>query len=570
MKARLRRYLRGVQQGKLVAGSLVKQAVERHFRDLKHGKKRGLRFDQDAAEHAVRFFESYLYHTTGRWAGRPFLLEGWQLFVICSLFGWKRKDGTRRFRIAYIEVARKNGKSTLAAGISCYCLIADGEVRAEVYSAATKKDQAKIVFHEAKRMIRSSAELKRFCKLLTHNVSVPETYSKMEALGADSDTMDGLNVHCVAIDELHAHKSRNMWDVLLTATGARTQPLIFAITTAGFDRQTVCWEVHEYSTQVLEGKVQDDAFFAFIATLDDGDWEDESTWIKANPNLGVSVMIQDLREECERVKNDPRNLNSFLRYKLNRWVEHYESWLTPEQWAANNHGPLDLEALKARPCVAGLDLAARKDTTSLVLVFPPEDPEDEHGLFEVLPFIFIPGDTIFERQKKERVPWTLWKKQGHVITTSGVVSDIREIIEKISQLDEEFNIGDLVFDRWQADLITPFLVDMGWSDDPEDDERHLIEFGQGFKSMSPACRIVEELALAGRLSHGGHPVLEYMMSCVALAQDDAENIKPSKRKSTGRIDAVVAMSMAVYHASLVPEDNRSRFEIDPDAEIICM
>ena len=305
-------YMHGVQEGTIPACQLVRLAVERHARDLETGAERGLRFDREAAGYALRFF-SFLRHSKGEWAGQPFALEPWQQFLIWAAFGWKRADGLRRFRTVYEEVPRKNGKTTMLAGLGLYLLTADGEPGAEVYSAATKRDQAKLSWTEAVRMRGASPSLSRMVQHFraSDNLSVEATASKFQPLGADADTMDGLNIHAALIDELHAHRTRAVVDVLNTATGSRRQPLIWEITTAGYDRNSVCYEHHEYSRQVLEGTVEDDSWLAWISTIDEGDdWKDESTWAKANPNLGISVKLDDLRRKAEQAKRMPSAQNA--------------------------------------------------------------------------------------------------------------------------------------------------------------------------------------------------------------------------------------------------------------------
>src|SRR5512139_1249755 len=290
-------YIDDVVAGRVVACHWVQAACQRHVDDLKHGAERGLHFDREAAEHVLKFF-TILKHSKGEWAGRPLVLEPWQQFLIWTLFGWKRADGTRRFRTAYIEVARKNGKSTIGAGVGLYLLAADGEPGAEIYSAATKRDQARITHLEAVRMVKASPMLRKRIRTFRDNLNIEGTASKFEPLGADADTLDGLNIHGAIIDEIHAHKTREVWDKLDTGTGARRQPLMFGITTAGYDRQSLCWTLNEYSKKVLDGVIEDDTFFALIYTLDDGDdWQDETTWIKANPNLKVSKKNDDLRRK---------------------------------------------------------------------------------------------------------------------------------------------------------------------------------------------------------------------------------------------------------------------------------
>ena len=327
------RYVEDVLAGRRVAGRWERAAVARHVRDMESGRDRGLWFDDGAGQHVLDFF-GFLKHSKGEWAGRPFVLEGWQALLLWSLFGWMQKDGLRRFRTAYIEIARKNGKSTLAAGIGLYLLDADGEPGAEVYTAATKRDQARIVHGEAIRMRDASRSLSARIQKFKDNLSVPSTASKYEPLGRDADSLDGLNVHGAIVDELHAHKNREMWDVLDTATGSRRQPLILGITTAGYDRKSVCWELHEYTEKVLSRVIEDDRHFGVVYGLDEGDaWEDEENWRKANPNLGVSKKWDDMRRKAARAKEAPAALNAFLRLELNVWTQVEKRWLDPEDWA---------------------------------------------------------------------------------------------------------------------------------------------------------------------------------------------------------------------------------------------
>ena len=364
-------YAQAVADGKIPAGNLIRLTCERHLKDLKTAKMRGLFFDADAARYVIKFY-SFLKHSKGEWAGCTFELQPWQQFIVGSLFGWKRADGTRRFRVAYVEVPRKNGKSTMLAGIGLYLLIADGEPGAEVYAAATKRDQAKIVWGEAAKMVKSSPALTK--RVTTYmgkgNMNFPALGSKFEPLGADSDTMDGLNVHAAIIDELHAHKTRDVWDVLDTATGSRRQPLLFAITTAGTDQTSVCYEQHERARKLLEGVIEDDAYFAFIACLDEGDdYADPATWAKANPNFGISVKEDDLRRKAKTAKESPSALNAFLRLHLNKWTQQVDRWIDLDVWD-QNAGIIKEEALAGRTCYGGLDLSSVDDMTAWVRYSP--------------------------------------------------------------------------------------------------------------------------------------------------------------------------------------------------------
>jgi phage terminase large subunit-like protein len=325
-------YIDDVLSGRRRECRWVRLACERHVRDLETGHERGLWFDERAARTVIAFF-GLLRHSKGEWAGQPVALEPWQQFHLCNLFGWKRDDGTRRFRVSYLEVGRKNGKSTMGAGVGLYLQAADGEPGAEIYTAATKRDQARIVHQEAVRMVKQSPALTRELRVFKDNIHSERTFSKFEPLGRDSGTLDGLNVHGAIVDEVHAHPNGDMWDVLQTATGARRQPLLYAVTTAGFDRQSLCWQFNDYTQKVVSGVLEDDNWHGLIYTLDDGDdWEDEANWYKSNPNLGVSKKLDDLRDKARAARGMPARLNGFLQKELNVWTQASTRWIDPEAW----------------------------------------------------------------------------------------------------------------------------------------------------------------------------------------------------------------------------------------------
>lgn len=524
----------------------VRLACERHVRDL---RRSDIYFDRDAAARALAFF-SLLQHSKGEWAGTRFRLEPWQQFIIASLFGWKRQDGLRRFRTSYLEVARKNGKTSLAAGLGLYLLVADGEPGAEIYSAATIRDQARLSHEEATRMAKASPSIRKIVRIFRDNIHIPDTASKFEPLGADADTIDGLNVHGAIVDEVHAHKTRDTWDKLETATGARRQPLLFAITTAGYDRNSLCWQLHEYTQKILDGIVEDDSFFGMIYTLDDGDnWEDEATWTKANPNLGVSKKWDDMRRKVARAREMPAALNAFLRLELDVWTQAESRWLDIERWRACG-GLVDEEALRGRRCYGGLDLSSTTDITAWVLVFPPEGPDE---LYRVLPRFFIPEDSIVLRSRRDRVPYDAWARAGLITPTPGNVVDYDYVLAQIDEDAQRFDIREIAFDRWGAASIQTALMERGGED-------WLVQFGQGFASMSPPMKELEKLILSRQIVHGGNPVLTWMADNLVARQDPAGNIKPDKEKSRERVDGMVALIMALDRALRHRESSRSVYE----------
>lgn len=526
-------YAESVTLGVRPAGELVRLACQRHLDDLQRRHGADIYFDERAADDAIEFF-SLLRHSKGEWAGTAFELADWQQFIVGSIFGWKRADGTRRFRTAYNEVARKNGKSTLSAGIGLYLAFFDGEGGAEVYSAATKRDQAKIVWSEAKRMVKATPELNQMITSFSNNLHVETTASKFEPLGADADTMDGLNIHGAIVDELHAHKDRRIVDVLETATSARRQPLIFYITTAGVDQTSVCYEFHTYAKQVLSGSAEDDSLFAFIATIDEGDdWQDEDVWYKANPNLDVSVKVDDLRSKAERAKAMPAQQNAFLRLHLDVWTQQHTRWIDLNLWDENAQ-PLDETALVGRDGYGGLDLAAVSDLTAWVMAFPrPDDPE----YVDLVCRFWCPERRLNDSSNRYRDQYRAWAQQGYLMVTPGDATDYGSVREDILRDAERFRIVDLNVDRlFQAHQLSSELENEGMT---------VFGMGQGYVSMASPVAEFHRRLLSRKLNHGGNPVLRWMADGVVVKQDPAGNLKPDKANSQSKIDGIVAAIMAL-------------------------
>lgn len=540
-------YAWGVRRGEIVACRYVRLAVERHFRDLETAGGRGLWFDRKAAEHAIGFFR-FLCHSKGEWAGQELRLEPWQQFIIWVLFGWKREDGTRRFRKAHLEVGRKNGKTTVGGGIGLYLMVADGEGGAEVYSAATKRDQAKLCHDEATRMVQASPALKSRITVFRNNLHIAGTASKFEPLGRDSKSTDGLNIHGLIKDEVHEWKDRDFNAKLDTAQGARRQPLSLSITTAGSSRVSICYEERELGIKVLEGLEENDALFCIIFTLDDGDdWEDEAAWAKANPNLGVSVKLDYLRQQVAEAKAKPSMLNQVLRYHFNIWTQAEQRWLSPDAWAACGAWPVEVERLSGRVCYAGLDLSSTIDLAAAALVFPPAE---EGEPYQALVRLFCPKDNIALRSKRDRVPYEAWERAGLLIATPGAAIDYGFIRKQINDDAARFEVKEIAYDRWGAAKLRQEL---------EDDGHTMIEFGQGFASMSAPTKELERLVIAGQLAHGNNPALAWMAANLVILTDPAGNIKPDKSKSIEKIDGMVALIMALARA-LVHQDTTSVYE----------
>jgi phage terminase large subunit-like protein len=496
----------------------------------------GCWFDLAAAERVRTFFRRFLRHSKGQWAGEPFELLDWQWEdVIAPLFGWKRGDGTRRFRRGYIAVPKKNGKSTAFSGLSLYLLCADNEPGAEVYSAAVDRDQASIVYNEAANMVDASPHLASRLKVVrsTKRIVFHRNRSVYKALSADVPAKEGLNAHAVLIDELHAQKTRELWDTLRYAGASRRQPLHLSITTAGYDRHSICWEQHVYAEKVLEGIIEDTSFFAYIsAAAEDDDWTDPEVWKEANPSFGITISAEQFAEDCREAQESPAKENSFRRYRLNQWTEQDVRWLSMAKWDACSAPPGDLEG---RDCYAGLDLGTTTDLSALVLVFPEEDDR-----YSVLPFFWVPAEGARQRERRDRVPYLQWIREGYIEATEGDVVDFDVIRKRINELAERYDIREIAVDRWNAVQLATQLDGDGFE---------IVAFGQGYASMNWPTKKLEELVLGGKLAHGGHPVLRWMASNVAIQQDAADNWKPSKKKSSDRIDGIVALIMAVDRAS---------------------
>ncbi len=528
-------YAEAVRRGDQVVNKWVRLAVERHFKDLETGHERGLWFDEEAAQHVIDFC-GFCSHFKGEWAGCHFEPEPWQQFLLWVLFGWMNEDGTRRFRTSYLEIARKNGKTFVGGAVGLYLCDPDGEPGAEIYTAATKRDQARLCHRDATQMVKASPLLRRRFNINKDNLHVEETASKFEPLGRDSDSTDGLNVHGAILDEIHAWKTRDLFDVIETATGARRQPLLFGITTAGFNRQSLCFELHEYLQKILDGIIEDDSFFGLIFSMDEGDdWKDEKNWVKSNPNLGVSVKIDDLRRKAKKAQETPAALNAFLRLHLNIWTQAETRWLDADKWRACSQ-VVDPAKLRGRRCYGGLDLSSTTDVSAWVKVFPPER-EDEP--YYVICNFFIPEDNMHERSRRDRVPYDAFVRQGYLATTPGTVIDYSFILDQIDRDAQDYDLMEVAFDRWGATKIIQELEELGLT---------VVQFGQGFASMSPPMKELETMILSQKIAHGGNPVLSWMADNVVARQDPAGNIKPDKSKSVEKIDGIVALIMGLDRA----------------------
>lgn len=498
----------------------------------------GCWFDEAAGQYVVDFFSEFLRHTLGEWAGRPFDLQPWQRDdVIMPLFGWRRGDGLRRYRRAYIEVPKKNGKSSLCAGLALYMLVGDGEPRAQIYGAAADREQAGIVFQEAASMVAAAAELAARLETVrsTKRIVDHRTGSFYHAISADSYTNEGLNAHAIIFDELHAQRTRDLWDTLRYATASRRQPLTVSITTAGYDRETICWEQHEYARGVAEGTIQDAAFFGYIrGAAEDADWTRPETWATANPSLGVTIRQDDMAEACAEARQSARKENAFRRYRLNQWVGHTEAWLSSESWSRGAE-PFDEAMLEGRRCYGGIDLARKRDLAAVVWVFPIGDS------YYLAPRFFLPRERVEEKERIDHVSYRSWARAGLVTLTDGDVIDYRVVRSRVLEDARRYRVAEIGYDPWNAELLCNQMLG-------DEDGLATIEVRQTFGSLGPATAEFERLLASGRLRHGGHPVLGWMAGHCVVREDANLNIMPSKRQSRSRIDGIVASIIGLGRA----------------------
>jgi phage terminase large subunit-like protein len=513
-------------------------------------------FSRKRADHAIYFIE-HLQHTNGRWAGQYFKLLPWQRQIITDVFGTLKADNTRRYRTVYIEMPKKNGKSDLAAGIALYLLAGDNEPGAEVYGAACDKEQAAIVYNVASQMVKMSPALSKRLKVRdsVKRIIYPKTNSFYRVISSDVKTKHGFNTHGVVFDELHAQPNRQLWDVLTEGAGAaRRQPLFFVITTAGVDRNSICWELHERARRILTGQVKpedDPTFYPVIYGPPDDeagkewDWEDEDNWKAVNPSLGETIQLEDMREDFKQAQLKVEKENLFKQLRLNIWVKQSIRWIRLSDWD-KCVGKIDLEELKGRGCYGSLDLSSSNDLTAEALVFPFPDQ-----FYKVLMRFWIPQDLAIKKEERDHVPYTRWIHEGFITPTPGNLIDYQFIRQRVNEDRAMFDLQELCYDSWGAvRLITDFREDGFVDDEKLACEGHplLIPFRQGYKSMSPPSKELINVMLNCKLEHGNNPVLRWNADNAVIEMDAAGNIKPDKAKATQRIDGIVALIMALDRA----------------------
>lgn len=548
------RYARGVLSGRIPACSLVKKACERQLDDLdRYGDGKRFIYDAEAGDRICWFIE-HLTHVKGELAGQEIKLEPWQVFILHTTFSWKTTEGIRRFRRVYIEVPRGNGKSSLSSGVALFCLCGDREPGAEVYSFATTRDQAKIVFGDAKEMARQNSKLKRAFDLqvLATSLYVPKTNSYFQAKSAEGSTLDGLNTHLAVIDELHAHKTRAVYDVVETSLGKRRNSLMWVITTAGFDTAGICYEVRSFVKQIHNKEAQDDSQFGIIYGLDEGDdWTSEEALQKANPNWGVSVRPEIITSLQAKAIARPSAANNFKTKHLDVWCSAASSWMDMPAWNLCRRS-IALSDFEGFDCYMGLDLGAKNDLTAKVLVFPVE--ENGRLNYYVFGTYYAPRAALLKSGNSQ---YDGWETLGYLKVTEGAVTDFNQIEADILEDCSRFRVKSVAYDPWQATQLATRLSD---NDVP------MVEYRNTVQNMSDPMKWLEALVQDKRLIHEGDPALTWMMGNVVAKRDFKDNVFPRKEVYENKIDGAVALIMAL--GLCVNEENAGAFqEYEADSEV---
>jgi phage terminase large subunit-like protein len=517
----------------------VRDACRRHLRDLQDGPARGLVWDTHELGETIRFYSEILRLNGGQFEGKPFILEPSQVFIVGSLFAWKRADGFRRFRGAYIEMGKGNGKSPLVAGAGLKMLVADREPRAEIYAAATKKDQAAILFRDAVAMVDQSPELDAALrrsggKGMEWNIADLSSGSFFRTVASD-DAQSGPRPHCAILDEVHEHKTGMMVEMMRAGFKFRRQPMLLMITNSGTDRNSVCWEKHQYATEVCAGTREDDEFFGYVCGLDEDDdpFHDESCWPKANPLLDVSVTREFLRGQVREALGMPSKESSVRRLHFCQWVESDNPIIGSEVWLAAAEDYHD-DLLLGRKCWGGLDLSSTTDLTAFVLLFAPSEADPK---WRQKSWFWLPEQNLDDKAHKDRVPYRVWRSAGWLTATSGAAVNKLFVLSHLVACCERYDVQAIGYDRWRIEDFKAMIEQEGV-------ELPLEPFGQGFQSMAPALDEYERLLVNRELRHDRNPIMTWNAASAVAEKDAAGNRKPTKERSTGRIDGFVAAVMA--------------------------
>ena len=534
----IRLYWERIQAGEIVACKRLKQQYAKLIDELDHPRDPWV-FDIERANRPIEFIETFCRHSKGKWIGQPVRLELFQKAMLQAIYGFVDKEnGLRRYREVFVLVGRKNGKSTLMSALGLYMMVGDGEGGAEVQCVATKRDQARIVFTEAVNMVSQSPALSKYIRKRKTDLYFPVTFSKFEPLASESHSLDGLNSHHVIMDELHAIKDRNLYDVMKQSMSAREQPILSMITTAGFVRECIYDDIYDYACKVLDGIIEDDRFLAFIYELDDrSEWTDFRMWEKANPGLGTIKNYDDLAANVERAKNDPNFLPTVLTKDFNVRETVAGAWLTFEQ--ANNEATFDIEELRDTYGIGGVDLSAITDLTSgAVIIMRPGDPQ-----LYVLSHSFMPEESVEVRSKEDKVPYDRWVERGLITTCPGNRVDYRYVTDWFNKLLTEYGISVywVGYDPWNSPVwVEDMEMRLGYVKG-----QNLIPVRMGAKTLSAPMKELKADLAAKRIIYNNNPVLKWALTNMSVEVDKNENIRPVKGKNKRqRIDPAVALIIA--------------------------
>jgi phage terminase large subunit-like protein len=540
------RYALDVVAKKIIAGKGVRLACQRHLDDLKHGHRRGLKWDIAAAMRAIEFFPDILRLPE---EGTPFILTAWEQFIVGSLFGWKKADGYRRFQIAFIEIGKGNGKTPLVAGILLYLMVADGERGAQCYTAATSREQADLCFQDAVKMVDASpalsARVQKSGIKKVFNLAHLASGSFLRPISSERKGLDGKRVQGAALDEVHEHPSAVAVDKIRAGTKGRRQPMIIEITNSGFDRTSVCWNHHEYSLKIVEGTLKDDGWFAYVCQLDTKDkWTDPKVWIKANPNLGVSIKPEYLEALVREATGMPSKQNIVKRLNFCVWTKSGEVFIPTEMWD-KCRGKYTEKELEGRDAVGGLDLSKARDFAAFVALFPGKP-------VRFLPYFWLPEDSAAALGEKSSLPVSDWVERGLLELTPGNVIDFDFIRKRINELANKFRFTEIGYDEHQAQQIAVQL---------EGDGHTMVPVRQGFLTLNePTCEVLRLVKSKG-LEHPDNPIMNWMISNIAVKYDAAGNIKIDKEKSSEKVDGPAALVDAMARKITQPEGQQHSTEV---------
>ena len=551
-------YANDVLSGNIITGRYVKLAVERFFRWIDESPESGYTLNHGYGMHIIKFFEKFLIHTKGKTAGQSFVLSPFQQFTLYNVFGWIDKNGNRRVREVYEKMAKKNGKTAVMAGVGLYGMVFDQEAEAEIYVGATKEDQARLCVNQAKSFVEINSLLKlEGFNVYQKGVKFIPTNSFMVPLGGDSKTQDGMNAHIGIIDEYHAHKDDSIKENIESSMASRRQPLLYHITTAGFNPYGVCANYENMCKDILDGTMDNDRLFIMIHDLDENDdWEDPKNWIKANPNLGITVSEEFLKQEFLKAKNQTSKITNFKTKHLNMWVDAPSVWIPDEVWMQGAK-PVKVENFTKFGGYAGLDLSSTTDITAFVMLSEP----DEEGIRDIIPFFFIPKKTIDRRSKEDGVPYRDWANKGLIIATEGGTVDYNIVVKTVAENIKKHNIKRVELDKWNATGVSQKFEEYGIE--------HSF-FSQAISVINGPTKEFERLATDGKLRHGGNPVLRWMLSGAVIVQDPNENIKVHKGKShqgRKRVDGIIATIMALGGSMSSDDDSNESVYNDPNVEV---